>query len=216
MKINHLGIIPDGNRRWAKANNVDLYKTYNIFANRIVEIFEFFQTTQINELTVYIASKENLTRKPTEIDSVVNAFVSSLPAIKDIALKNNCKVKFIGLYNVTHQNLLDCAYDIQNSTQNNTGKVLNMLVGYNPFDEIARSAKAKNSAELEVSDLEVNSYVDLVIRTAGKPVRISNFLPIQCGYANIEVFDKYFIDLTNEEIASTVHSYEDVSPRYGK
>ena len=45
MKINHLGIIPDGNRRWAKANNVDLYKTYNIFANRIVEIFEVFQTS---------------------------------------------------------------------------------------------------------------------------------------------------------------------------
>ncbi|MBR4420861.1 MAG: undecaprenyl diphosphate synthase family protein [Clostridia bacterium] len=215
MKINHLGIIPDGNRRWARANNISLEAVYQIFANKIANIVELLPKLEVKELSVYIASKENLTRKPEEIEPVVNAFVDALPAIKDTAVKYGYKVKFIGLYNVTHKNLLACASDIESATKNNSNKVINMLVGYNPYDELERSFKAGNTA-ISVENLEVNSYVDLVIRTGGKPVRLSNFLPVQCGYANIEVFDKFFIDLTEEDIFNTIKSYELVSPRYGK
>ena len=215
MKINHLGIIPDGNRRWAKANGVSLESVYQIFANKIVNIVKLLKKLDLNELSIYIASRENLTRKPEEIEPVVNAFVSVLPQIKQFAEENNVKVKFIGLYNVTQEKLLAIAMDIQNATQNNTGKVINMLVGYNPYDEIEKSIRPGDT-QITVEDLEVNTYVDLVIRTGGKPVRLSNFLPLQCGYANVEVFDKYFIDLSEENIIETIKSYESISPRYGK
>lgn len=215
MKINHLGIIPDGNRRWAKANGVSLESVYQIFANKIVNIVKLLKKLDLNELSIYIASRENLTRKPEEIEPVVNAFVSVLPQIKQFAEENNVKVKFIGLYNVTQEKLLAIAMDIQNTTQNNTGKVINMLVGYNPYDEIEKSIRPGDT-QITVEDLEVNTYVDLVIRTGGKPVRLSNFLPLQCGYANVEVFDKYFIDLSEENIIETIKSYESISPRYGK
>ena len=215
MKINHLGIIPDGNRRWAKANGVSLESVYQIFANKIVNIVKLLKKLDLNELSIYIASRENLTRKPEEIEPVVNAFVSVLPQIKQFAEENNVKVKFIGLYNVTQEKLLAIAMDIQNATQNNTDKVINMLVGYNPYDEIEKSIRPGDT-QITVEDLEVNTYVDLVIRTGGKPVRLSNFLPLQCGYANVEVFDKYFIDLSEENIIETIKSYESISPRYGK
>ena len=87
-------------------------------------------------------------------------------------------------------------------------------MGYNPLDEINRSKNLYNP--LEISDLEVDLPLELVIRTGGKPVRLSNFLPLQCGYANIEVFDKFFIDLTEEDILQTIKNYESVTPNYGK
>ena len=78
MKINHLGIIPDGNRRWARANNISLEAVYQIFANKIANIVELLPKLEVKELSVYIASKENLTRKPEEIEPVVNSCIDTV------------------------------------------------------------------------------------------------------------------------------------------
>ena len=214
MKINHLGIIPDGNRRWAKQNNITLNEVYGIFAEKIVKLTEFLQKSELNALTVYLASKENLTRTNEEVEPVVDALLKVLPNVLQIALHNNYRVTFPGIYNVSHKALVDTIKDIEQKTKNNDGKKLYLLTGYNPFDEINRSKNLYNP--LTISDLEVDMPLELVIRTGGKPVRLSNFLPLQCGYANIEVFDKYFIDLTDEDILQTISSYEIVTPNYGK
>ena len=214
MKINHLGIIPDGNRRWAKQNNITLEEVYGIFANKIVDLARFLQDSDLNALTVYLASKENLQRKADEITPVIDALIVVLPQILQIATANGYQVKFPGKYNVNHKQLTDITNDIEQKTKNNGGKKLYLLMGYNPLDEINRSKNLYNP--LKISDLEVDLPLELVIRTGGKPVRLSNFLPLQCGYANIEVFDKFFIDLTEEDIMQTVNSYEKITPNYGK
>ena len=214
MKINHLGIIPDGNRRWAKQNNITITEVYGVFAEKIVTLTDFLQKSKLNALTIYLASKENLTRTAEEVKPVVDALLKIFPQILKIAMQNNYCVKFPGIYNVDNKELVDAVNDIQEKTQSNGGKRLFLLTGYNPIDEINRSKNLYNP--LEISDLEVDIPLELVIRTGGKPVRLSNFLPLQCGYANIEVFDKYFIDLSEEDIFQTIKSYESVTPRYGK
>ena len=214
MKINHLGIIPDGNRRWAKQNNITLNEVYGIFADKIVKLTEFLLKSELNALTVYLASKENLTRTDEEVEPVVDALLKVFPQVLKIALQNNYRVTFPGIYNVNNKELVDAVNDIEQKTKDNGGKKLYLLTGYNPFDEINRSKNLYNP--LSISDLEVDMPLELVIRTGGKPVRLSNFLPLQCGYANIEVFDKFFIDLTEEDILQTISSYEAVTPNYGK
>ncbi len=214
MKINHLGIIPDGNRRWAKRNNITLEEVYGIFANKIVDLVRFLQNSKLNALTVYLASKENLNRKPEEVKPVIDALIIVLPQILQIATANGYQVKFPGSYNVDHKQLITITADIEQKTKNNSGKKLYLLMGYNPLDEINRSKNLYNP--LKISDLEVDLPLELVIRTGGKPVRLSNFLPLQCGYANIEVFDKFFIDLSEEDILQTVNDYEKITPNYGK
>jgi undecaprenyl diphosphate synthase len=214
VKINHLGIIPDGNRRWAKQNNITLFEVYDVFANKIVKLTEFLQKSELNALTIYLASKENLTRTDEEVKPVVDALLRVLPNILQTAMQNDYRVTFPGIYNVNHKTLVDTINDVQEKTKNNGGKKLYLLTGYNPIDEINRSRNLYNP--LKISDLEVDLPLELVIRTGGKPVRLSNFLPLQCGYANIEVFDKFFIDLTEEDILQTVRSYEAVTPNYGK
>ena len=214
MKINHLGIIPDGNRRWAKQNNITLEEVYGIFANKIVDLAYLLQNSNLNALTIYLASKENLNRKPEEVKPVIDALIKALPNILQISLNNNYRINFPGSYNVNHKQLTDFTNDIEQKTKKNGGKRLYLLMGYNPLDEINRSKNLYNP--LEISDLEVDLPLELVIRTGGKPVRLSNFLPLQCGYANIEVFDKFFIDLTEEDILQTIKNYESVTPNYGK
>lgn len=214
MKINHLGIIPDGNRRWAKQNNITLEEVYGIFASKIVDLAYLLQNSNLNALTIYLASKENLNRKPEEVKPVIDALIKVLPDILQISINNNYRVNFPGSYNVDHKQLTDFTNDIEQKTKNNGGKRLYLLMGYNPLDEINRSKNLYNP--LEISDLEVDLPLELVIRTGGKPVRLSNFLPLQCGYANIEVFDKFFIDLTEEDILQTIKNYESVTPNYGK
>ncbi len=214
MKINHLGIIPDGNRRWAKQNNITLEEVYGIFASKIVDLAYLLQNSNLNALTIYLASKENLNRKPEEVKPVIDALIKALPNILQISLNNNYRINFPGSYNVNHKQLTDFTNYIEQKTKNHGGKRLYLLMGYNPLDEINRSKNLYNP--LEISDLEVDLPLELVIRTGGKPVRLSNFLPLQCGYANIEVFDKFFIDLTEEDILQTIKNYESVTPNYGK
>ena len=122
MKINHLGIIPDGNRRWAKQNNITLNEVYGIFAEKIVKLTEFLQKSELNALTVYLASKENLTRTDEEVEPVVDALLKVLPNVLQIALHNNYRVTFPGIYNVNHKALVDTIKDIEQKTKNNGGK----------------------------------------------------------------------------------------------
>lgn len=214
MNIWHLGLIPDGNRRWAKEKGVSLEYAYSEFAKKIVEITIQCSNIGIHELSIYLLSKDNLLRNADELLPVIHGVASLLQELEAVARNRNIKVRIHGDKSHGYHELNQLEALLSESTNGNTGMVVNLLLGYSPFDEIAEALLKHEKISLE--SLAVSTRVDLVIRTAGKPVRLSNFLPLQSGYANIEVSDHFFLDLEPSELEEMIHKYDDIIPRYGR
>lgn len=214
MKIQHLGIIPDGNRRWARSNYSTYSDAYLLFLDRICSVIETANQLGITTLSIYILSKENLSRSFEEVHSVLEvSHILLSDRIPKILQRTPIAVRCIGIDNIKDESLIESAKAIQTQTASNRGMTLNLLIGYNPIDEINLALSLNSNFSL--SSLQIPTPVDLVIRTAGGPTRLSNFLPLQCGYANIEVLEKNFPDISPNDIENIIRSYECVNPKYG-
>lgn len=214
MTIQHIGLIPDGNRRWAKINNKTIEETYFCASQIITKFVITCAKLHISEISIYLSSKENLTRKVNDIIPVYEVIKTIIKNLLQIAEKYQIIIKCVGLENVTDKSIIEMAEKTENQTKDFNAFTLNLLIGYNPFDEIA--SVIERGKEVTLENLAVKTPVDLIIRTAGKPIRLSNFLPLQSGYANIEILDKFFIDLTSDDIFNIVEKYKNINPRYGK
>lgn len=215
MIIRHLGIIPDGNRRWARQHNVTNIEAYNLFADHICDIILAVNEINIDMLTLYVVSKENLTRNHQDVSDVFQAVNSMLlQKIPPIVDKLQAKVHCIGINAIDNEELKNTAKELEINTKSNTGIIINFLIGYNPIDEINNAII--NYGTISIETLSVPQRVDLLIRTAGGPTRLSNFLPLQCGYASIEMLDDKFLDVNCGTIMSIIKRYKDIEPKYGK
>lgn len=215
MIIKHLGIIPDGNRRWAKQHNITNKEVYGLFTDHICDIILAVDKINVEMLTFYVVSKENLERNHQDIFDVCQAVhVMLLQKMPPIVNKLHARVHCIGIEAIDNEELRNTAKKLEISTELNTGIVINFLIGYNPIDEINEAIA--NHRAVSINALSVPRCVDLLIRTAGGPTRLSNFLPLQCGYANIEMLDDKFLDVTCDVIVSIIKRYESVEPKYGK
>lgn len=215
MKINHLGIIPDGNRRWAREHAVSKRSAYDLFATHICEIIiSIGEKKNLEMMTFYVISKENLKRNMSDVNDVLDAVKVMLSTnIVEITDKLNARIKCIGIESIDDIEFQKIAHYIESYSENNTGIIINFLIGYNPFDELKQLIM--NESEISVSNLSVPKYVDLLVRTAGGPIRLSNFLPLQCGYANIEILENKFLDVDCETIIKLIEKYNDINPNYG-
>lgn len=215
MNIKHLGIIPDGNRRWAKQHNITNLEAYNLFTEHICNIILAVNETNVDMLTFYVVSKENLKRNKQDVLDVFQAVNSMLlQKIPPIIDKLQAQIHFIGIDSIDDEDLKNTAKKLEITTTSNTGITINFLIGYNPLDEINNAII--NNGTVSIETLSVPRCVDLLIRTAGGPTRLSNFLPLQCGYASIEMLDDKFLDVNCETITSIIKRYKDIEPKYGK
>lgn len=215
MIIKHLGIIPDGNRRWAKEHNFSYIETYNLFTDHICNIILAVNKFNLEMLTFYIVSKENLKRTPQDVLDVFEAVNTMLlQKIPPIIEKLQAQVHCIGIETIENKELQNTAETLNIRSKSNTGIIINFLIGYNPLDEINKALT--NYGRVSIETLSIPRCVDLLIRTAGGPVRLSNFLPLQCGYANIELLDDKFLDVKSDKIISIIEQYKEIEPKYGR
>ena len=215
MIIKHLGIIPDGNRRWARQHNITNLEAYYLFTDHICDIIRAVNEINVDMLTFYVVSKENLKRNEQDVFDVFQAVNSMLlqkipPIVDNLQAQIHC----VGIDAIDNEELKNTAKTLEASTRSNTGIVINFLIGYNPLDEINNAII--NHGIVSIETLSVPQCVDLLIRTAGGPTRLSNFLPLQCGYASIEMLDDKFLDVNCDTIMSIIKRYKDVEPKYGK
>lgn len=215
MKIKHLGLIPDGNRRWAKEHGMTKKAAYDLFSDHICNIILAVNQLDIEMLTVYVVSKENLARNNQDIADVMQAVLIMLKKkLPPIAKELHAKIRCIGIDAIEDEEFKKIARQTEEDSNSNNGMVVNLLIGYNPIDELNRAIS--QGEKICIDNLSIPKCVDLLIRTAGGPVRLSNFLPLQCGYANIEVLESKFLDLSCESIKSIIDQYQKIEPNYGK
>ena len=100
-------------------------------------------------------------------------------------------------------------------TSGNRKGTLNLLLAYDPIEEIIQAFRTSTNHERFYEDLWVTKPVDLVIRTGGAKL-LSNFLPLQCGYARLYCYDKLFNDFTTEDLDEVVHQFSMIERKFGK
>ena len=223
MKIKgiHVGIIPDGMRRWSKENNISLMESYLTSLENIDNIISYFFSNEVKILSIYSLSSDNLQRDESEIDSIIYAetlyFDKFLP---EICKKWNSKFVAVGnIDDITNQKFKNSIIKLQELTKEYSERKMYALINYDPLDDITILSKNINNNKQENINffdlLKVKEPVDLLIRT-GKVKRTSNFLPFHIGYAELRFIDKLFIDTEIDDFKNVYENFSNENRKYGK
>ena len=224
----NIAIIMDGNRRWAKENNLDTASGHKEGAENLKRIAKFANKIGIKYLTVYAFSTENWKRTKEEVGAIMKLLkFYILDFFK--SYDNNIKVRVIGRTDDLPKDIYSEIKKVEEKTKNNTGLVLNIAFNYGGRDEITTATKkiaekVKNG-ELNIEDITEelisnNLYTagqpdpDLLIRTSGEE-RISNFLTWQISYSEFVFSDKYWPAFSNQDLLETIAIYQKRTRRFG-
>lgn len=212
-KINHIAIIPDGNRRWAQKNNVSLMESYKKSKKHFKIIADYLFENGIREITFYLLSKENEEkRSPEELNPIYKIITSGFKEeIKELLLKHEATLNIVG-------EQLDNIPEPISLTQRNRGvnaKTINLCINYDPFDEAFSAAKKSSSALEFKKNLYIQPPINVMIRTGGANT-LSNFVPLQLGYARLYFLDVLFNDITLLEINDILSDYNATNLKYGE
>ena len=173
LKIpNHLGIIMDGNRRWAREKNKKTIEGHLAGANRILSLAKYIFKRGVNYLSIYAFSTENFNRSEEEVSYLMNLIVKFFNERAGELNENNIKIIVSGKRDHFSSKVLKCIDDVCKMTENNTGGVLNVCLNYGGRDEILGAvkniAKKIQNNEVKIEDITEQMISDNLY-TANQP-----------------------------------------------
>lgn len=225
----HVGIIMDGNGRWAKKRGLPRSAGHKAGAETFKKIAKYCNKIGVEYLTVYAFSTENWKRPADEIAFLMNLFEQYLQkALRDFQ-QENIKVLFLGDKSVFSQNLQRLIDDVEYASKNKTGMVLNIAMNYGGRDELVRAIKniaseaingnidIENINEDTVSNRLYTSGQpdpDLIIRPSGE-FRLSNFLMWQSAYTELIFMNILWPDFSENDLEKAIDEYSSRNRRFG-
>ena len=207
---NHLGIIMDGNGRWAKERGLNRSVGHKAGADNLINILDYiYNNTSIKVVSLYAFSAENFKREKSEVDYLMNLFVTLFNNKLDSIKKNNVKVVFSGRRENLPNSVLKAMDKTTNDTKDNTKGILNrqVLDGSLNIEDITKEVVSRNLYQ----DLPP---LDFVIRTSGEK-RISNFMIYQSSYAEYDFPNTYFPDFDSKCLEESLDNYRKRDRRFG-
>lgn len=225
---NHVAIILDGNRRWARRNHLTTKEGhYKGFAN-LENLSEYIFSKGVKVLSIYAFSTENFSRAKEEVDYLMDLFVFEFKRYFNRLDKDNIKIVFSGRREPLPKKVLNMIDDISKKTCENTGSIFNICINYGGKAEIVDTTKKVCSkvlaGELDISDIdtdvfEANLYqdlppIDFMIRTSGEQ-RLSNFLLWQNAYAEFYFPEVEFPDFDEAEFDKALEEFSRRNRRFG-
>lgn len=225
----HIGIIMDGNGRWAKKRGLPRKAGHSAGAKTFRKITRYCSDIGIKYLTVYAFSTENWKRPEDEVSSLMKLFKSYLEEALDDFKDDSIVVKFIGDKAPFDEDLRNLMIENEESSKNRDGMVLNIAMNYGSRDEIVRAVKnicgdvqsgtvlPENINEQLISDYLYTSGQpdpDLIIRPSGEH-RISNFLLWQSAYTEFVIMNKLWPDFETSDLDEALEIYSQRNRRYG-
>ena len=226
---NHLGIIMDGNGRWAKKRGINRSLGHKAGADNLINLLDYiYKNTSIKVVSLYAFSTENFKRDKNEVDYLMKLFVTLFNNKLESIKKNNIRVVFSGRRENLPNSVLEAMDKTVDDTKNNTRGILNICLNYGGDYEIVdmtkKVAKQVLEGNLKIEDItkeivSKNLYQDLpsldfVIRTSGEK-RISNFMIYQSGYAEYDFPDTYFPDFDSKCLEESLDNYRKRDRRFG-
>ena len=225
----HIAIIMDGNRRWAKERGLPVGLGHKEGAKTLEKIVRYANKRGIKYITVYAFSTENWKRAEDEVKTLMLLLQTYLDDYSKRADSENIKVKIIGSRDGLSEKMKDSISKCMERTKDNTGITFNIALNYGGRDEIIKAikqiSKDVKDGKIEIADINEqtvsdNLYTkgmpdpDLLIRTSGE-LRLSNFLPWQLVYTEFLFIDKNWPDFTEEDLDNAIIEYEKRTRKFG-
>lgn len=216
----HIGLIPDGNRRYAKSKGMPVYEGHWEGAKRLEEFLEWCdEYPQIKMVSIFALSTENLNRSKIEVQALWEIYNSMFRRLlKDPRVKEKrMKVRILGNDVVWKPAIKDVAKELLETTKSYSRYILNLLLAYGSKFEINQAMKETIKKPFTKLDraLYVKKPLDLIIRT-GKQHRLSNFMLYQASYAEIYFSDSMWPEFTKQEFSHIMDWYMEQQRKYGK
>lgn len=224
----HVGIIMDGNGRWATSRGLKRSMGHKKGAENLEKLLEHIFNLGIKYVSIYAFSTENFKREKDEVDYLMNLFVKMFSVKKKIFIKNELKVLFSGRRDNLRKDVRDALEKLEEVTKSFKRGTLNICLNYGGrFEIIDMTKKIANLVKEnkitidEIDEDLVNKYMyqelpplDFVIRTSGEQ-RISNFMLWQSSYAEYFFPKTLFPDFTPEEFDKALEEYNNRNRRFG-
>lgn len=228
--LQHIAIIMDGNRRWAKEKNLPSAFGHKKGVDALKAAMRACDDFGVKYLTVYAFSTENWNRKKEEVDFLMNLLGETIKNELKEMHENGVVINFIGDLTKLSSKLQEILAHAVEVTKNNTGVHLQIAFNYGSRDEIVHAAKliaekVKNGnirpEEITEEMISQNLYTkdipdpDLLIRTSGE-LRLSNYLLWQLAYTEFYFTDVLWPDFNKEELKKAIAKYNERDRRFGK
>jgi undecaprenyl diphosphate synthase len=225
----HVGMVMDGNGRWARARGLPRLSGHNAGMLAMKEIVKRASSLGVRYLTVYAFSTENWRRSALEISGIFDLLVLYVDRELAELNENDVKVHILGDYAQLPASAVERLKRALKTTADNGGMRFNIALNYGSRDEIARGLRSAAAdvlaGRLAVSDLDETMIADrlytsgmpdpdLIIRTGGER-RLSNFLLWQSAYSEFVFSDLYWPDFTPAEFEKAIEEYQSRERRFG-
>ena len=225
MKLDHLAIIMDGNRRWAHANNLPSYEGHRQGAENLWDIINNVQNLKLKFLTVFVFSTENWKRSKNEISFLMKLLNQFLDQTISKIDENNFKLRFIGNFLPFEKQVRDKINIITETSSANKGIVITLALNYGGRSDIISAIKKifQNNKKIElINENEFKKYTlnndlpdpDLLIRTGGE-MRLSNFLLWDLAYTELMFIPQMWPDFDKSMLESCILDYSKRIRKYG-
>ena len=232
LKVNHLAIIMDGNRRFAWRSNLATGLGHRIGKQKLERVLDWVLELNILWFTVYALSTENLNRPQAELDVLFDLYVEGLRDIADDERihENKVRVNIIGRRELLPERVNDAIDYAESKTADYDQFVFTVCLAYGSREEMITAIQsiAKDFAAGDISLDAINQQAvsdrlytadmpdpDLVIRTSGEE-RISNFLLWQMAYSELYFTDVFWPSFSKKDLLKAIRTYQERGRRYGE
>lgn len=219
----HVGLIMDGNGRWAKKRLMPRSFGHNAGMKRMISLAEHAKNLGIKYFTVYTLSTENLSRPAEELEGLYTLFRKYFAENVKKLYAHNSAVKIIGDLSALPDDIQKLLRDGESRSPENAEFTLIFAINYGSRAEILRAVNlaAEKGERLDEESFKKLLYTsgvpdpDFIIRTGGE-VRLSNFLTFQAAYAELYFSEVLFPDFTDGEFDAAIEEYSRRERRFGK
>jgi len=224
--LNHLAIILDGNRRWARAQNLPTLEGHRRGYNNVKNIGLAAFERGIRFFTVFAFSTENWKRSEEEVGYLMDLLYLALTEEVDFYMKHNVRLKIIGRREELSEKLINAIEAAEAKTKENTDGQINLCINYGGRPEIVDAVKmivAEGHKPEEITEEFLASKIwmagipdpDLIIRTSGEE-RLSGFLTWSGVYSELLFVEKHWPDFNENDLNAAIEVFDSRQRRFGK
>lgn len=226
--LNHIAIIPDGNRRWAKERNLPTLEGHRRGFEVVRKVLNRIWETEISTVTLWALSTENLGRSKEELKYLMKIFEKMISNNLKDAIKRKIKITHLGRKDRIPKSLLSKIAESEEKTKKHNTKYLNIALDYGGRDEIIRAVKRIQNSKSRIQNISEENFnqfldtadqpypnPDLIIRTGGD-MRTSGFMIWQSTYSEYFFLDKYLPDMTTQDLDRIINDFINRERRFGK
>lgn len=221
----HIGYILDGNRRWAKANGLPTYEGHLAGYNALQDVIDATADAGVEFISFYTFSTQNWSRAEEEVNGIMRLIRRLFKTdIKTLA-KKGCKIVVLGSTEHVPEDIVKMMRSAEEMSADGTRATLAVCFNYGGQEEIVRAAKKLVEQGVSAEEITLESFAraidqpsvppcDLIVRTSGEQ-RLSDFMLWRSAYSEFLFLEKYWPEMTKEDVTAILEEYSRRGRRFG-